>query len=417
MNGAANTLTYSGDTIIDAGILILNGNVRLPFGAGKGNLVINDGQFEMNGRDMSINGLYGAGNIQNRTSTKTLTLGNANADGDFSGVVSNTGGGGSTQLLNVTKVGSGTQIFSGFNTYGGITDVQAGTLVMASHAAAGFSSIQATGGVLRIDPGAGEALELFKTIAISGPANNPTGTIDVASGGFVALKSKGNTLSLASRLATSRQEHRQRTHQQLGRFESRLRPGRRRQRRPRPHELPRSRRHQRYADRRPRRAGRRQSRRPGRLRRPRHARRPLRYHGRHLGRRRLQRRQPRRLARPRPDRIAIRRDAGGVRRRLVARPRASCRCSATTTATASSTPPTTPSGATRSAKAAGTLANDPNFGVPIGDAQYATWKANFGILGGRRLGFQCERRRARAGDAGAANFRGGQHIHAAMQGV
>ena len=149
MSGAANTLTYSGDTIIDAGILILNGNVRLPFGAGKGNLVINAGQFEMNGRDMSINGLYGAGNIQNRTSTKTLTLGNANANGDFSGVVSNTGGGGSTQLLNVTKVGTGTQIFSGFNTYGGVTDVQAGTLVVASHAAAGFSSIQVSGGLLR----------------------------------------------------------------------------------------------------------------------------------------------------------------------------------------------------------------------------------------------------------------------------
>jgi autotransporter-associated beta strand protein len=195
MSGGSNSLTYSGDTIIDAGILIINGNVRLPFGPGKGNLVINEGQFEMNGRDASINGLYGAGNIQNRTSTKTLTLGNANANGDFSGVVSNTGGGGSTQLLNVTKVGNGTQIFSGFNTYGGVTDVQAGTLVMASHAAAGFSSIQATGGVLRIDPGADEALELFKSIAIGGSTNNPTGTIDVASGGFVAVKSKGNSLS------------------------------------------------------------------------------------------------------------------------------------------------------------------------------------------------------------------------------
>jgi autotransporter-associated beta strand protein len=149
----------------------------------------------MNGRDMSINGLYGAGNIQNRTSTKTLTLGNANADGDFSGVVSNTGGGGSTQLLNVTKVGAGTQIFSGFNTYGGLTDVQVGTLVMASHAAAGFSSILASSGVLRVDPGADEALELFKTVAIGGTTSAPTGTIDIASGGFVASKTAGNSLA------------------------------------------------------------------------------------------------------------------------------------------------------------------------------------------------------------------------------
>jgi len=32
MSGAAKT--FSGDTILDSGILILNGNVRLPFGAG-----------------------------------------------------------------------------------------------------------------------------------------------------------------------------------------------------------------------------------------------------------------------------------------------------------------------------------------------------------------------------------------------
>jgi autotransporter-associated beta strand protein len=195
MNGAANTLTYSGDTIIDAGILILNGNARLPFGAGKGNLVINAGQFEMNGRDMSINGLYGAGNIQNRTNTRTLTLGNANANGNFSGVVSNTGGGSSTQLLNVTKVGTGTQVFSGFNTYGGLTNVQAGTLVMASHAAAGFSSIQVNGGTLRVDPGANAALQLFKSVAIAGTPSAPTGTIDVASGGFVASKAAGNSFA------------------------------------------------------------------------------------------------------------------------------------------------------------------------------------------------------------------------------
>ena len=193
MSGGSGSLTYSGDTVIDAGILILNGNVRLPYGTGKGDLVINAGQFEMNGRDMSINGLYGAGNIQNRTSTKTLTLGNANADGDFSGVVSNTGGGSSTQLLNVTKVGTGTQIFSGYNTYGGVTNVQQGTLVMASHAAAGFSSILASSGVLQIDPGTDEALELFKTVAIGGITSSPTGTIDIASGGFVASKAAGNT--------------------------------------------------------------------------------------------------------------------------------------------------------------------------------------------------------------------------------
>jgi autotransporter-associated beta strand protein len=110
--------------------------------------------------------------------------------------VSNTGGGSSTQLLNVTKVGTGTQVFSGFNTYGGLTDVQGGTLVMASRAAAGFSSIQVgSGAILRVDPGIDEALQLFKTVAISGTTSDPAGTIDVASGGFVASKAAGNTLA------------------------------------------------------------------------------------------------------------------------------------------------------------------------------------------------------------------------------
>jgi hypothetical protein len=77
-----------------------------------------------------------------------------------------------------------------------LTDVQAGTLVMASRAAAGFSSIQVNGGgVLRIDPGADEALQLFKTVAISGTPSAPTGTIDIASGGFVASKVAGNSLA------------------------------------------------------------------------------------------------------------------------------------------------------------------------------------------------------------------------------
>ncbi|MEX2091994.1 MAG: PEP-CTERM sorting domain-containing protein, partial [Pirellulales bacterium] len=40
-----------------------------------------------------------------------------------------------------------------------------------------------------------EALELFKSIAIGGTTSMPAGTIDVASGGFVASKAAGNSLA------------------------------------------------------------------------------------------------------------------------------------------------------------------------------------------------------------------------------
>ena len=46
-----------------------------------------------------------------------------------------------------------------------------------------------------VDPGADEALQLFKTVAIGGTPDAPTGTIDIASGGFVASKAAGNSLA------------------------------------------------------------------------------------------------------------------------------------------------------------------------------------------------------------------------------
>ena len=123
INGT-NSQSYSGDTTVSAGTLIMNGNSNiLPFGPGRGNLVINSGTFELNGRDVQVNALIGGGNLNNRSGTHTMTLGNGDASGTFSGPISSAGG-----TLNIVKTGAGVEIFTGANTSVGSTTVNNGVM-------------------------------------------------------------------------------------------------------------------------------------------------------------------------------------------------------------------------------------------------------------------------------------------------
>lgn len=96
--------TYSGDTLIASGIVKLGIPGALPDGAGKGNVWV-DGALDLNGNAEGLNGLNGAGIVDNSSATPaTLTLGNNNAYSAFGGQFQNTGGGG----IALTKAGSGT---------------------------------------------------------------------------------------------------------------------------------------------------------------------------------------------------------------------------------------------------------------------------------------------------------------------
>ncbi|MDR2981659.1 MAG: autotransporter-associated beta strand repeat-containing protein [Puniceicoccales bacterium] len=151
MQLAANSATFNcipdnSNVTIEAG-----GLLRLSFSSGAGEV---------------INGLFGAGNISNNVgavASNVLTVGHANGDGDFSGIIS--------AAVTFAKRGTGTQILSGDNTYTGTTTVSGGTLQIG---AGGTTGTLGTGAVT-VSDGATLAFnrsnDLTVANAISGAGN------------------------------------------------------------------------------------------------------------------------------------------------------------------------------------------------------------------------------------------------------
>jgi fibronectin-binding autotransporter adhesin len=125
--GVANT--YVGATTVSAGTLKLGAAGVIPDGATKGSVTV-DGTLDLNSYSETINGLSGAGTVDNTaaSSTPTLTVGNANADSTWSGIIQNTAG-----TLAFTKTGTGTLTWNPgatANTYSGDTTIDAGGKVI-----------------------------------------------------------------------------------------------------------------------------------------------------------------------------------------------------------------------------------------------------------------------------------------------
>ena len=112
--------TFTGDLYVD-GSATITGASFIPNGSRTGNVVVN-GKLIVDAP--TINGLFGSGIVDKPyTGSKTFTLGDNDADGDFSGSIVNTKGN-----YSFLKKGTGTQKFGGSVAIGGQFNVSAGTV-------------------------------------------------------------------------------------------------------------------------------------------------------------------------------------------------------------------------------------------------------------------------------------------------
>lgn len=124
--------TFAGGLTLNAGTVQLANAAAIPSGAGIGDVTINSGgTLDLNGNSQTINGLYGAGTVDNKTGTGTytLTVGNnsTNSGGTFSGFISQSSG-----TIALTKVSTNTLILNVSSAHSGPTTISAGTLALGA---------------------------------------------------------------------------------------------------------------------------------------------------------------------------------------------------------------------------------------------------------------------------------------------
>ena len=144
-NTTAVANSYAGSTNVQAhDTLQLGGNNQIPAGS---TLTVN-GKFYLEGYSASVNALSGTGTIDGISGSPVLTIGASNASGTYSGDIVNSGG-----SLALVKLGTGSELLSGTNTFGGGTTISNGTLQLGSALALGASNggMTVNGGVLDIN--------------------------------------------------------------------------------------------------------------------------------------------------------------------------------------------------------------------------------------------------------------------------
>jgi autotransporter-associated beta strand protein len=210
MGGFAGGYTYSGDTTINDGILAMGVSLVLPWGSGKGNLIVNSpGELNMSGRSEVVNGLFGDGVIDNvATGNSTLHFGSNDVSSVFSGTIRSL----STGLMRLEKWGSGTVTLSGNNSFNGLVNVHAGILRITQSTGLGSGTktnmvssstgdaqlhLDGTGGDLTLDPSLSFQTAGTNGALVSEAGNNTIGgTISLITGGSTRIRVDSGTLTL-----------------------------------------------------------------------------------------------------------------------------------------------------------------------------------------------------------------------------
>ena len=122
--------SYTGNTTLTAGTLQLGADNVIPDGIGNGN-VSATGTLDLNGKSETINGLSGAGIIDNTLAATSpiLTVGANDQTSTFGGIIQDTSG-----TLNLVKTGTGSLVLGGANTLSGSVTVNGGTLAYSNTA-------------------------------------------------------------------------------------------------------------------------------------------------------------------------------------------------------------------------------------------------------------------------------------------
>lgn len=190
LNSAGNT--YTGDTTI-LGVVIMGSNNFFPYGTRTGNVNVNGFlRLSTAGGTTTINGLNGNGTVSYQNSAAAgFSLGDNNADGTFTGIIQNTSG-----TLNVSKIGTGTQILSGANTYNGTTTVSAGTLIINGSIGSTNTVTVAAGARIGGSGTINGAVNVGGTLA---PGNSPgnltvNNNVTILDGGAVSMEIAGATM-------------------------------------------------------------------------------------------------------------------------------------------------------------------------------------------------------------------------------
>ena len=198
---------YAGTMSFQGGKTVIGIDGALPHGTGKGDIWFRCWNsavtLDLNGHVVTINAVYDQGGTYSPSSCidnsaagpATLIVGDGNTGNTFPRTIKNTGG-----ALSLTKIGTGTQTFTGTNSYAGATTVNAGTLVF-SGALTNVSPLVVNGGSLQADLSVitDGVFNSSSSLTLAGGTINIKGKSSGASAqvlGTLTVNSGGGTISI-----------------------------------------------------------------------------------------------------------------------------------------------------------------------------------------------------------------------------